>query len=159
MTALTDREAILYPHTEGGWPLCMGCFRHRADTAHAIDPRTGTLDLLCGDCCRALAACSSLPLLSEEELAETWLRLARLHQNHEIGDNAVARALVTLAPGLSPEDGTCTFELLKEMLLKLQEIRSDMADPAAYEGGLEHAEHEADADRKYAITKLAGGAS
>jgi hypothetical protein len=138
MTSITDR--VLYPHTEGGWPLCMGCFRHRADTAHAIDPRTGTLDLLCGDCYRALAACSTLPLLSGEELAETWRRLARLHQNHEIGDVVVSAALRTLASHLVPVDAWDAFERLRHELLELQAFEDGEVDLATLEPEWQDAE-------------------
>jgi hypothetical protein len=120
-------ETILYPHTEGGWPLCSGCFRHRSDTAHAIDPRTGTLDLLCGTCYRSLTAREPQPLPTGEAVLErVWHRLARLHQNREIGDEIAAGALRTLAPHLVPVDAWDAFESLQDALLRLQ----DAEDPS-----------------------------
>jgi predicted Fe-S protein YdhL (DUF1289 family) len=113
-------ETILYPHTEGGWPLCRGCYRHRDDVAHAIDPRTGTLDLLCGDCYRTLAAHSPLPLPAGDERRRIWAHLARLHQNREISDDLAATALGVLAPHLLPVDAWDAFEALKHELLELQ---------------------------------------
>lgn len=120
-------ETILYPHTEGGWPLCSGCFRHRSDTAHAIDPRTGTLDLLCGDCYRALAARNSPAYPTGEDLIRTWHRLARLHQNHEISDEGMDVAFRYLPPAEMPrEEVGEACEVLKDALLRLQ----DAEDPS-----------------------------
>lgn len=125
-------EAILYPHTYGGWPPCRGCFR-QTDTAHAIDPRTDTLTLLCGPCYRALAAGQAPPLPTGKELAATWQTLARLHQNEEIDDDVAASALATLAPRLSREDGWAAFARLQHELLQLQdaEDRCAVLDVAA----------------------------
>jgi hypothetical protein len=126
---MTAIEAILYPHTEGGWPLCSGCFRQHGDVAHAIDPRTGTLDLLCGDCYRTLAAGQTPPLPFSDELERVWRRLARLHQNHEISDEVVALAFISLAPlWMPPEQAWDAFEALKHELLELQAAENGEVD-------------------------------
>lgn len=113
-------EAILYPHTEGGFPPCVSCFQRTDDLAMTADPRDDLVKLLCGGCSRALGAGRPVPLPTGKALVETWQRLARLHQNEEIDDEFAALALATLAPHLSREDGWAALARLQHELLELQ---------------------------------------
>jgi hypothetical protein len=110
----------------GGTEVCRGCFAERDDVAHAVDPRTGVLDLLCRDCYRELCRPGPLPPLSIAQLEETWPRLAGLHHNGQIGDGVVAAALHDLARHLAPEDAWEAFEALKDALGRV-EVAEDPA--------------------------------
>lgn len=120
LTDAMPSGAILYPDTMGGFPPCTACFQRTSDMALAADPRDHLVKLLCGGCSRALAAGRPVPLPTGEALVETWRRLARLHQNEEIGDEVAASALETLAPHLSREDGWAALGRLQYELLQLQ---------------------------------------
>lgn len=121
-------EPVIYPDTYGGWPLCCACFQPQQDISHALDPRTGTLSLLCGLCYRTLDAGQEVPLPAGEVLEQTWLRLARLHQNSEIGDETVDFALAALtSQWMPPQTGWQRFTDLKDALLQLQAAE----DPSA----------------------------
>lgn len=138
MTSITDREKpaepILYPHTEGGWQCCRGCFKQSDSVSHAIDPRTGTLDLFCGDCYRELAGGYPPILPTDAALERTWLRLARLHQNKEISDEDMDVAFRYLPPAeMSREEAWEAFEVLKHELLELQAAENGEVDLLALE--------------------------
>lgn len=145
----------LYPITHGGFPGCCECFQRTGDLAYSTNARTDTLELLCRDCCRTLAAGRPVTLPTGDALDETWQRLTRFHNNGDITDTVIDRALATLAPGLTPEIGQAAVLQLREALLKLQYIRGDMFDPA--DGDRDWLEGEADYDRENALAKLAGG--
>jgi hypothetical protein len=155
-------EPILYPHTEGGWQCCRGCFKQSDSVSHAIDPRTGTLDLFCGDCYRTLAAGEQPPRPTDAALKRTWLRLARLHQNHEIDDQDAGLALGTLATHLVPVDAWDAFELLKHELLELQKAENGDVDLLTLEPEWQDAERYENRLRGLvddAVHKLIGRAS
>lgn len=110
----------IYPVTYGDRPPCARCFRQRDDLALTADPCGGDPISVCPPCAAALAADRLLPLPTGDELADVWETIARLHQNHEIGELTVCDALAILAWWLPPQVGWERFEVLKDALLRRQ---------------------------------------
>lgn len=146
---------VIYPQTYGGFPACASCFQRTSDLNTCADPRDSELVILCRPCHRALCAGRPPVLPTGELLADTWERLARLHQNGEIHDATIDAALAKLAPQLTHVPGWAALQQLREALLRLQHIRGDDFDPA--DGDRDYLEGEADRDRKNALAKLMVG--
>lgn len=109
----------IYPLTYGGWPPCARCFRQR-DLAWNADPAGPGLIRICHGCSAATWAGRPIDLPADEELAEVWKTLARLHHNHEIDDATLDAALGTLRPGQPLPDGGYLVLRLQRALLRLQ---------------------------------------
>jgi hypothetical protein len=120
-------EATLYPQTYRTRIRCAACWRNQPDIAQTVDPRTDELEPLCSGCSEALHNGQAVPMPSDEERVESWLWLARQHQNHRDGEETgITDATIDLAlpmltfPNLPPQQGWARFEALKHELLELQ---------------------------------------
>ena len=111
----------IYPVTYGGRPPCFHCFRQRAIAWTTPPDGSPGLILSCSECSANATAGRPIDLPTGEELAQVWQILARLHNNGEIGDSVIDRALILCTPkDLRHEEGWEALETLKGAMLRLQ---------------------------------------
>lgn len=118
--AYVDPVNPIFPVTYGSWPPCAFCFRQRRLDWTAIPSSAPDLIPVCHDCAVAVGAGQPVDLPAGEELTEVWGTLARLHNNGEIKDGVIDRALAACVPELPPPDGWEALEALKGALLRIQ---------------------------------------
>lgn len=132
---------ILYPQTYNSYfSRCTFCFQTRTDISVCADPSDpAELRRLCRRCDRALRS-GVLPDLDTEDLIESWVWLARQHQNHRDGeetfvdDTVIDAALCNLTFGNASMYGRrLSFTDLKQALLDLQDAETGEVDYASLE--------------------------